>query len=163
MHTFCLGIAMTLQWSFAYNSYFANCQSYKSASKFYLTEVKDPMSSSPWSFGSTESRFLCMILYSCITLSSKSSGSSQGSPSLGSKGIIIFFPCPFNLILSFSSEIFSLIFLAQCRSTRVGYDLLPYFGSITLKSIFTDIPIIVVSIFLHNPNGSINPWSASFK
>ena len=83
-------------------------------------DVGDPMSSSPWSLSSTESRLLCIILYSCLTLASESSGSSHGAPYLGSKGMITFLPCPFSLILSFSNEILAFIFLAHGRPTREG-------------------------------------------
>ena len=83
-------------------------------------DVGDPMSSSPWSLGSTVSIFLCIILYSCLTFASESSGSSHGAPYLGYRGMITFLPYPFSLILSFSNEMLAFIFLAHGRMTRVG-------------------------------------------
>ena len=113
-------MASMLQQSFAYDSYFSSCQSYRSESRLRPTNVGDPMSSSPWSLGSTVSRLLCIILYNFLTFASKSPSSSYGAPSLGSRGLITFFPYPFSLILSFSNEILAFIFLAHGRPTRVG-------------------------------------------
>ena len=99
-----------LQQPFAYDSYFSSSQSYRSELELHLMDVDEPMSSSPRSLGLTISEFLCITWYNFLTLTSESSGSSHSAPYLGSRGMMTFFPCPFNLILSFSKEILDFIF-----------------------------------------------------
>ena len=102
-------MASILQQSFVYDSYFLNSQSYKSQSKLHPTDVGEPMSSSPRSLGSIVSKLFYITWYNCLILDFESSGSSHGAPSFGSREMMTFLPCPFNLI---SKEILAFIFLS---------------------------------------------------
>ena len=110
-------MASILQQYFAYDSYFSSSQSYKSESELHLTDVGKPMLSSPQSLGSTESELLCITWYNYLTLASESSGSSHSAPSFGSRGMMIFLTCRFNLIIYFSKEILDFLFLAHGQLT----------------------------------------------
>ena len=83
-------------------------------------DVGKPNSISPQSLGSTVSKLLFITWYNFFTCSSKSSSSSHGDPSFGFRGMMTYFLCPFNLVLSFSMEILAFIFLVHGRSTRAG-------------------------------------------